>query len=325
MKKILLVKTSSLGDVVHNLPVVSDIARRYPGARIDWVVEEGFAALPALHPAVTRVIPVAVRRWRKTPLGQTTRREVGAVRKLFAAEPYDVVIDTQGLLKSALIARSARGECHGYNARSAREPLAARLYDVTHAVPRNLHAVMRNRMLVAAALHYRLEDDVDYGIRAGPERDKGGGADTYCVLLHATSRADKHWSEAHWSALGACLAKAGLQCLLPWGSPAESATAQRIAATIPGARVAPRLDLAAMARLLAGARFTVGVDTGLTHLSAALGRPTVAIFCASSPALTGVFGAAAARNLGAPGAPPDVDAVLEVVAALAAIGPQGLA
>jgi heptosyltransferase-1 len=310
MKKILLVKTSSLGDVVHNLPVVSDIARRYPGARIDWVVEEGFAALPALHPAVTRVIPVAVRRWRKAPLGRDTWREVGAVRRLFAAEPYDIVVDTQGLIKSALIARSADGERHGYNARSAREPLAARLYDVTHAVPRNLHAVVRNRALAAAALHYRVEDGVDYGIglREGEARLEGG--ETYCVLLHATSRADKHWAEAHWTDLGQRLAAAGLQCLLPWGSAAEFTAAGRLAAAIPGARVAPKLDLTAMARLIAGAGCVVGVDTGLTHLSAALGRPTVAIFCASSSLLTGVYGASAACNLGAPGAPPGVDAVL---------------
>jgi heptosyltransferase-1 len=322
MKKILLVKTSSLGDVVHNLPVVSDIARRYPGARIDWVVEEGFAALPALHPAVARVIPVAVRRWRKTPLGRDTWREVGAVRKLFAAEPYDVVIDTQGLVKSALIARSAKGERHGYNARSAREALAARFYDVTHAVPRHLHAVARNRALAAAALRYRIDDGVDYGLGVGAKDICGEDGESYCVLLHATSRADKHWAEARWTDLGARLAKTGLQCILPWGSASELVAAERLATAIPGARVAPRLDLTAMAGLLAGARCVVGVDTGLTHLSAALGRPTVAIFCASSSALTGVYGAVAACNLGAPGAPPGVG---EVLTALGSVWPGRLA
>jgi heptosyltransferase-1 len=244
---------------------------------------------------------------------------VGAVRKLFAAERYDAVIDTQGLIKSALIARSAKGERHGYNARSAREPLAARFYDVTHAVPRHLHAVVRNRMLVAAALHYRIDDAVDYGIVAGPVLARGpnaAGEQAYCVLLHATSRADKHWSVAHWTELGGRLAASGLRCLLPWGSATEFAAAEGLAAAIPGARVAPKLDLTAMAGLLAGASFTVGVDTGLTHLSAALGRPTIAIFCASSPALTGVYGAPAARNLGVSGAAPDVD---EVMSALQAV------
>lgn len=318
MKKILLVKTSSLGDVVHNLPVATDIARRYPDARIDWVVEEAFAALSALHPAVTRVIPVAVRRWRKQAFGQATWREVSALRKFFATEHYDIVIDTQGLVKSALIARFARGERHGYDARSAREALAACLYDVTHAVPRTLHAVVRNRALAAAALHYRVEDGADYGIgfeTAGETADEDAA---YCVLLHATSRADKQWPDAGWIELGKRLAATGLQCVLPWGSESELVSAKRLAAAIPAASIAPKLDLLPMAHLLAGARCTVGVDTGLTHLSAALGRPTVAIFCASSPELTGVYGARAARNIGALGAAPDV---AEVMAALGALSP----
>jgi heptosyltransferase-1 len=312
MKKILLVKTSSLGDVVHNLPVATDIAHRFPEARIDWVVEEAFAALPALHPAVRRVIPVAVRRWRKQVFSRETWREVGDFRRALALEQYDFVIDTQGLLKSALLARCANGERHGYDAVSARESTAARFYDVTHALLPTQHAVVRNRALVAAALGYPIEGGADYGIRA----DCVGGAnkvDDYCVLLHATSRADKHWSEENWIALGCKLVAAGLKCVLPWGNEAEMAAAKRIAAAVVGASVAPRLDLNAMARLLAGAKGTVGVDTGLMHLSAALGRPTVAIFCASSPELTGVYGARAACNLGALYAPPSVD---EVMAAL---------
>ena len=315
MKKILLVKTSSLGDVVHNLPVATDIARRYPGARIDWVVEEAFAALPALHPAVSRVIPVAVRRWRKQLFKPATWCEIGDLRRLLAAEGHDLVIDTQGLLKSALIARSASGERHGYDADSAREPVAARFYDVTHSVSSTLHAVVRNRSLAAAALGYVADDAADYGIG----RDLSGEAQAYCVLLHATSRADKQWPEAHWIALGKRFTAMGLKCVLPWGSEGESACAERLAAAIPNAAAAPRLDLTAVAGLLAGARFTVGVDTGLTHLSAAFGRPTVAIFCASSPELTGIYGAMAARNLGAMGVTPGVD---EVVAALLDLCPE---
>jgi len=314
MKKILLVKTSSLGDVVHNLPVATDIAHRFPEARIDWVVEEAFAALPALHPAVRRVIPVAVRRWRKQVFSRGTWREVGAFRRALGLEQYDFVIDTQGLIKSALLARCANGERHGYDTGSARESTAARFYDVTHALLPTQHAVVRNRALVAAALGYPIEGGADYGIRA----DRVGGAnkvkvDDYCVLLHATSRADKHWSEKNWIALGRKLVAAGLQCVLPWGNEVEMAAAKRIAAAVAGASVAPRLELNAMARLLAEGKGTVGVDTGLMHLSAALGRPTVAIFCASSPELTGVYGARAACNLGALDDPPSVD---EVMAAL---------
>ncbi len=309
MKKILLVKTSSLGDVVHSLPVVTDVARHFPGAQIDWAVEEAFAALPALHPAVRRVIPVAVRRWRKQLFNSHTWREAAAFRREIKRDTYDVVIDTQGLVKSALIAHCANGERHGFDAASARESLAARFYDVDHAVPNGLHAVIRNRRLAAAALDYGVEDAADYGLGGMPS----DSADAYCVLLHATSRSDKYWAESQWIELGRWLSTSGIRCVLPWGSEVEFASATRIAASIPGASVAPRLDLVAMARLLAGARATVGVDTGLTHLSAALGRPTVALFCASSPVLTGIYGARFGCNLGAPGAPPEAEAVIQAL------------
>ncbi|MDP1997012.1 MAG: glycosyltransferase family 9 protein, partial [Gallionella sp.] len=128
---ILLVKTSSLGDVLHNLPVVSDIVRHYPNAQIDWVVEESFAALPGLHPAMRNVIPVAVRRWRGKLLSAATWREIAAFRNKLAAQRYDIAIDTQGLLKSALLMRGANGLRCGFDRDSAREPLAASLYQRT--------------------------------------------------------------------------------------------------------------------------------------------------------------------------------------------------
>ncbi len=162
---ILLVKTSSLGDVLHNLPVASDIARHYPGAQIDWLVEESLAALPGLHPAVRNVIPVAVRRWRGKLLCVATWREIAAFRSALAAQHYDVALDTQGLLKSALLMRGAQGLRCGFDRDSAREPLAASLYQRTFAVAKGQHAVERNRQLAAQALGYTLEGRADYGIR----------------------------------------------------------------------------------------------------------------------------------------------------------------
>src|SRR5713226_3707856 len=209
MKRILIVKTSSLGDVVHNLPVASDIRRHFPDASIDWVVEELYAPLVALHAAVRRVIPVALRRWRRRPLGRTTWKEIGEFRRLSRAERYDAVIDTQGLLKSALIARAAKGRHHGFDAGSAREPLAARFYDVTHHVARAQHAVSRNRALGAAALGYRVEHPIDYGIVVG--ESVTSPARPYAVLLHGSSRRDKLWSEAAWTELGRALAARGLR------------------------------------------------------------------------------------------------------------------
>lgn len=309
--RVLLVKTSSLGDVVHNLPVASDIRRMFPGATIDWVVEEGFAEIPRLHPAVAEVIPVAVRRWRKSPLSPATWREIAAYRRAATADFHDAVIDTQGLVKSALLARRAGDNIYGHAADSAREPLAARFYQRRFSVDKHLHAVTRNRLLAAKALDYSLDDlPLDYGIAAAPLAAPWLTAGRYAVLLTATSRADKEWPEAEWRALGEALIDAGLSCVLPGGTPAERTRAARLAAELGRAVAAPAMNLAELSRLLAGAALVVGVDTGLVHLAAALARPTIALYRASDPALTGVLAGADAVNLGDDGRPPTVGDVV---------------
>jgi heptosyltransferase-1 len=302
--RILLIKTSSLGDVVHNLPVATDLARRYPDAVIDWVVEENFAELPRLHPAVRRVIPVAVRRWRKSLLAPATWREMAAFRRAVRADSYDAVIDSQGLLKSALMSAQAIGPRIGHDAQCAREPVAARFYDEPIFVPRNLHAVERNRQLAATALGYRPDPAIDYGIAAPPLAAPWLPKGDYAVLLTATSRADKEWPEGDWQALGLALIATGLRCVLPGGSPAERSRAGRLATSLGRAVAAPAMNLSELAGLLAGAALVVGVDTGLVHLAAALGRPTLALYCGSDPTLTGVLAGPDAVNLGGPGEAP---------------------
>jgi heptosyltransferase-1 len=307
--RILLVKTSSLGDVIHNLPVASDIRRRLPAAQIDWVVEESFAAIPRLHPAVAAVIPVAVRRWRQALFKRATWREILAFRRAVRHPGgadftcYDAVIDSQGLIKSAWLAALARGRKFGFAA--PREGLAALSYDGAVEVPKDLHAVMRNRLLAAGALGYPIDDlPLDYGITAAPLHAAWLPRGDYAVLLTATSRADKEWPEEDWRALGAALIATGLRCVLPGGSETERQRAARLAQALGRAVVPPALGLLEMAGLLGGARIVIGVDTGLTHLAAALGRPTVAIYRASSPALTGALGVAPCINLGGPGQAP---------------------
>lgn len=291
MQRILLVKTSSLGDVVHNFPVVSDIRRRFPQASVDWAVEEAYAPMVALHPGVDHVLAVAVRRWRKGLLRSDTWSEIRALRHQLAQRPYDHVIDTQGLAKSALIASFAKGEHIGFSKDTARERVASRFYDTTYHVPRALHAVERNRLLASMALGYPLDGPLRYGLRATAGiADADPGADRYVVLLHGTARAEKQWREESWRALAARLSAQGLAISLPYGSAAEQARSERIAQGIGGASVPGRLPLDRLAALLARAQAVVGVDTGLLHLAVALEVPTVAVFIATDPALTGPKG-----------------------------------
>lgn len=290
MQRILLVKTSSLGDVVHNFPVVSDIRRRYPQAAVDWAVEEAYAPMVALHPGVDHVIPVAVRRWRKGLLRGHTWSEIRALRHQLGLRPYDHVIDTQGLAKSALIASLAKGEHIGFSKDTARESMAARFYQTTYHVPRSIHAVERNRLLASMALGYSLDGPLRYGLRPGRDGHEAKPQLPYVVLLHGTAQAAKQWREESWRALAARLSAHGLSVVIPYGSASEQVRSQRIAQGIDRAVVPDRLPLDRLAALLAGACGVVGVDTGLLHLAVALEVPSVAVFTATNPALTGPVG-----------------------------------
>lgn len=310
MTRILLVKTSSLGDVVHNLPVVSDLQRHVPDAKIDWVVEETFAAIPRMHPAVRKVIPIALRRWRHALLSSTTRAEICSFFGKLRECEYNAIIDTQGLLKSALVARAARGTCYGLDRLSSREPLRF-LYDRTFRVPWGQHAVTRNRSLAAQALGYALPAEINFGISSLQRTFPWLPKKRYAVLLHATSTASKLWPETHWIELCKYLVLNDILCILPWGSDAERARSETLAAAISNALVPPALALDELAALFMGAQGAVGVDTGLTHLAAALKVPTLGIYCATDPAATGIYGCARTMNLGGIGAPPAVEDVID--------------
>lgn len=311
--RILLVKTSSLGDVIHNLPVASDLRRQFPDAVIDWCVEESFADIPRLHPAVAEVIPVAIRRWRKALFSGATWAEVGAFRRRIARDGYDAVLDTQGLIKSGLITLFTRGRCHGYAAEVAREPLASWFYDKTYVIPPNAHAVERNRWLGAAAFGYPIDLPLYYGISAPDAAFAWLPAGRHAVLLTATSRDDKLWEEDRWIAVARHLIERGLTPVLPSGSPRERERAERIA-TATGAIAAPPLSLRELAALIGHAGLAIGVDTGLVHLATALGVPTIALYTATDPALTGVHGTRNFRNLGGPGRSPSVADVTAAIA-----------
>ncbi len=316
--RVLMVKLSSLGDVIHNLPAVSELRRHRPNARIEWAVEEAYAELVLLHPSVEHAIPVNLRRLRRNLASPSAWSAFSRSRRSLTRHAYDAIVDTQGLVKSAVVAGFARGPVIGYDAQSAREPLAARLYDKTFSVPRDRHAVARNRALVGLAFDYAPVGPADYGLYP-PELPLAWLASPSVVtFLHGTSRADKLWPETSWIALGKLLAAQGATIVLPGGSDEERDRSARIASAIPNAVAAPPLRLIEAAALLARSRSVIGVDTGLAHLAVALARPTVGIYCATDPGLTGLSGGARAVNLGAPCAPPDVRDVAAALARLAA-------
>ena len=305
MQKLLIIKTSSLGDVIHCLPVVHDIRAHYPNAQIDWLVEESFADIPRMHVGVNQVFTVALRRWKKAIFSKNTWAEIAALKKLIQQNQYDAIIDCQGLLKSALIMRQAHGVKHGYDKNSIREPIASWFYDKKYNISYQQHAVTRNRALVAMSLGYAIPTNVpdyginstnntpashiDIGLQACPQALKSLG--NYIVALHGTSRDSKLWPVENWVDLGRELAKQNLNLALPWANDVEFKRANTIASQLQNAIVLPKLSIAELASVIGQAQAAIGVDTGLSHLAAALNIPTIAIYTDTNPALTGVMGA----------------------------------
>jgi heptosyltransferase-1 len=317
---ILLVRVSSLGDVLHNLPIVADIRRHFPDANIDWVVEEGYVSLVRLNSQVRNIIPFALRRWRKSLGNPATRAEIKAFFRTLRAEQYDYVFDTQGLLKTGIIMGAARvvrggqkvGLANGSEG-SGYEGISRLFHTKSIPLDPRTHAVARGRLVVAAALGYQVDTPADFGLPAVSPHDPKPAwmpAEPYAVYFHGTARDPKKWAPANWIELGQVLAP--MPILLPWGSPKEQAEAQALAAGLPNARVLPRLSMADAVLLARHAALAVGVDTGLTHIAAAFSRPVVEIYCDSPRWKTEGNWSPQIVNLGDKGAPPSA---AEVIAA----------
>ena len=289
--KVLIVKTSSMGDVIHTLPALTDAIRAIPNIQFDWVVEEGFAQIPTWHPAVGQVIPVALRRWKKNLSSRLNNREWQNFKNKLAQSHYHCVIDAQGLIKSGLLTRIPQGARHGYDRHSIKEPIASYCYQYKHAVSKEQHAVERIRQLFSKALGYDLPNQIgDYGIASHflnvTETNKTEAP--YLMFLHATTRDNKHWPEDHWRSLIEKMAPMTIK--LPWGAPHEYERAQRLAAGFSHVEVLPKLSLAEVAEQLAHAQAIVSVDTGLSHLAAALNRPNLTLYGPTDPGLIGGYG-----------------------------------
>lgn len=289
--RILLLKTSSMGDIIHCFPALTDAQRAIPGIRFDWVVEEGFAALPACHPAVANVIPVALRRWRKHPIQTWRSGEWKQFRQGIKAQSYDLILDAQGLTKSAVLTRLNPAPSAGYDRHSIRDPFASLFYNRRYAIDLRQHAVERMRKLFAMALGYRLPEALGYyGLLTERLPNTLAPATEYLVFCHGTTWQTKLWPEHYWKQLIQLADDAGLAVYLPWGNEEELARAQRLADGSANANVCPKSSLAEIAGLIGHAHGVVAVDTGLGHLAAALAVPTTALYGPTEPGLTGNYG-----------------------------------
>ncbi len=345
--KILLVKLSSLGDVLHNLPIVWDLRARLPHAQIDWVVEEGYVHLlePLLSKngsnsvngskGINRIIPFGLRRWKKNLFKLSTWQEFFAFKKELQETSYDVIIETQGLLKSAIVCSLASKTPNAVIAGLANatefsgyEPIARSFYNQSVQVPAQCHAVDRSRWVMSSALDWSLlnrtdapqfypkayVDSLNVNSSTGVEELKR----PYILCFHSTAREAKRWPNEHWIALGKELASKDYQVVLPWGSAAEKEVSKEIAMHIPNALVPQAFSIQDAFSVIAGAALTVGVDTGLTHLAAVLGKPTVEIYCDSPRWKTEGYWSKNIRNVGDIQAPPTVAEVIEASLSLLA-------
>ncbi|MEI6756133.1 MAG: lipopolysaccharide heptosyltransferase I [bacterium] len=328
--KILLVKLSSLGDVLHNLPILWDLRARLPGAQIDWVVEEGYVHL--LEPLLSRdgfkgidhIIPFGLRRWKKNLLKPSTWQQFFAFKKQLQATQYNYIIETQGLLKSALVCALANKSSDTVIAGLANatqfsgyEPIAKSFYNQCVQVPIDCHAVDRSRRVMCSALDWPLLERTNTPLfypesftDALPEKKIEGIKSPYVLCFHSTARAAKRWSNQHWITLGKALSTRGYQVVLPWGNSSEKVVSEEIAKQIPGSFVPPAFSIGDAFSVIADAALTVGVDTGLTHLAAVLGKPTVEIYCDSPLWKTEGYWAKNIYNVGDIGSPPSTSEVV---------------
>ena len=311
--RVLVVRVTSMGDVVLTLPAISDMVDQLPGIQIDWLVEQPFAAIAAMHPGVQTVHAVSWRKWRKTLWRAETRQALSDFRQRLRQTRYDLVLDFQGqITKSVVLGKMARGPLAGFAWQGLREPLSSCFYQRRGQVSKSLHLVPRSRALAADLLGYALPQTApDYRLRpAAPpwQPEPRPGLPSYALLIPHASRPEKHWPEDRWVAIGQRLRGLGHQVVVLWGSPAEERMARQLAQQFDG-QVPPFLTVAGAAAVLAGAQVVVGLDTGFTHLAAGLERPTVGIYCDFDPALAGLMSRGFTASLGGVGQVPPLSEV----------------
>ena len=318
-RRIAIVKLSSLGDVVHALPVAETLRAAFPRARIAWVVERREAALLRGHPALDEVVAVDTRGWRRARSLGAVLGVTGALTELgrhLRGEGFDVALDLQGLLKSGLVSLATRAPLRiGFAAGACREPLAALFSNRRVTPPRDRHVVEQYLALLtplgtgAPRLEFRLPVDgaaearIDEWFAAVGLKPRRRVA----VLNPGAGRRDKRWPSERFAALARRLGEeAGASTLVVWG-PGEEETARAVVEGAPGrATLAPATDLLGLLAVLRRASVVVAGDTGPLHLAAALGTPCVGLYGPTRAARNGPYGPGHRALEGAGGALPSI-------------------
>jgi heptosyltransferase I len=310
--KILIVKTSSMGDVVHTMPAVADIAAHLPNAQIDWMVESAFAALPAMHHSVRHVVPISWRKWRNQLWQKETRETLSRTRKSLREEQYDLILDLQGLIKSAFFAGQARGVRAGYDWSSAREKIASIWYERVATVDKSLHAVHRSRLLAASHLGYTVDGPPRFSLKLPDPTWMPQSPKPYVVLISGASRPEKLWLDERWIAVANAAKQRGLGVVWMWGSKEEGSRCVSLAAQSDG-DIPPFMSVKDATAVIARAHVCVGLDTGFSHIAAAFGVPTVGIYCDHEPGLVGITGNGFVASVGGKGQSPDSQRIIRLL------------
>ena len=290
--RVLIIKLTSMGDLMHALPAINDAVKQFPEIEFDWVVDASFAEVCHWHPAVKHTIHTAHRRWKKQKWQSWQNGELKTFYRELNEGDYDLIIDLQGNIKSAVVAYLRRGAVHGYDKKSCRESIASMAYQYPHPVSRELHAVTRQRQLMASALQYPVpEDEPDYGVDLShfplpdinlPER--------FCVFVHIASHEKKMWPVEAWQSLAQKVTALDYPVLLPCGSDAEFERAKAIAAASSQAIALSKMSLNEVAAIIARATACVCSDTGLAHMAAVAGTPAITLYALTDIKLIGTEG-----------------------------------
>ncbi len=290
--KALIIKLSSMGDLIHTLPALTDAKKAIPAIEFDWVAEPAFAEIPTWHPSVNRVIEAPIRQWKRNKWQAFRAGAIKQFKQSLRQTDYDLIIDAQSALKTAIISTQAAGPRAGMDKQSVREYGAQWFYQQRYFIDKNQHAINRTRQLFARALNYpEPESSPDFGINRNQLTEPPVTLpEKYIVCVHGTTWKTKHWQQTHWQTLINIITKNNLSVVLLFGNENEKKRSEQLAKNNKNVLVMPKLSLSECATVIANAKAAVCVDTGLGHLAAALNTPAVHLYGPTDPKKIGATG-----------------------------------